>query len=180
MLYKWVLTPFCTWGTIPISYLDRQLEPRKSPGSPAIHFVNDNPWSILFQNDNPWSILCRLYPLPCKYLGEALHLQKESWGLSVVHGTLWAVANKENNKKTFQWMFLFHIPICCICTGGRDTWKKVGHFQLGAVPFFIPSLIRRVLTVLLKFACTFCAIKNKCSWRYIWRFPELCPFGWKS
>ena len=64
-------------------------------------FQHDNPWSVLFQNDNPWSILCRLYPLPCKYLGEALHLQKESWGLSLVQGTLWewAVANKENNKK---------------------------------------------------------------------------------
>ena len=101
-------------------------------------FQNDNPWSILLQNDNPWSILCRLYPLPCKYLGEALHLQKESWGLSVVHGTLWAVANKENKKKTFQWMFLFHIPICCICTGGRDTWKKSRPFSITRRSIFYP------------------------------------------
>ena len=142
-------------------------------------FQHDNPWSILFQNDNPWSILCRLYPLPCKYLGEALHLQKESWGLSVVHGTLWADANKENNKNNVPMNVLVSYSNMLNLHWGKGYLKKVGHFQLGAVPFFIPSLIRRVLTVLLKFACTFCAIKNKCSWRYIWRFPELCPFGWK-
>ena len=80
---------------------------------------------------------------------------------------------KKTIKKRSNECSCFIFQYVAFALGEGILEKKVGHFQLRTVPFFIPSLIRRVLTVLLKFVCTFCAIKNKCSWRYIWRVPGL-------
>ena len=127
-----------------------------------------------------------------EYLMSALPLALQvSWGSSPsskgivgpecsTWNTLSSCKQRKTIKKRSNECSCFIFQYVAFALGEGILEKKVGHFQLRAVPFFIPSLIRRVLTVLLKFVCTFCAIKNKCSWRYIWRFPENCPFGWKS